>query len=147
MMNYMLATFACLAMLACGDGTTVPTLTVVDLAGSYSGLASGTDAGTPFTSQPVNVTISQSGRTLTGTWATLASSGTLNGTAGREPSPGTFCSSCFSFSLTQTAPCNGIFMGIGNAPSQNNIAIQLTGSYTGTYCGGSVTAQFSVDRI
>ena len=125
---------------ACGDGGSDPGPTIIDYPGNFVGTVSGTDAGTTVEDAPATLTISQSGLTLTGSWTTLGASGTFNGEACSDGS------SCYTFVLTQTQPCNGIFSGTGNASSQNNRATRLTGTYTGTYCGGEVQATFALDR-
>ena len=128
-----------LGVVACSGNDGSPGPEPLDFVGSYVGTVEGTDAGVQGEG-PATITLSQTDRTLTGTWTTLDASGTFSGEQCEPPN------SCFSFVLTQTQPCNGIFTGTGNASSQQNRAIRITGTYTGTYCGGEVDAQFALDR-
>lgn len=84
--------------------------------------------GTQFTA---TFTIVQAGSTFTGTFSTGGGfSGSLNGTVSSQT---------FSLTITQGAPCPGTFTGAGTA---NSTVTQMTGSYSGSDCNGTLAVDF-----
>jgi hypothetical protein len=110
------------------------TTITVDLTGYYTGTVIETEGGFTETYE-AEVTLTQTGNDLTGTWSNdEGESGTLEGTVAAD--------SVATFTITQVQPCTGSYSGTMNISNGGNT---LTGTYTGTYCGGSVRATFTLN--
>ncbi len=101
------------------------------LTGDFVGTADVSGAG----QFDVQITIIQTGTSLTGTWASSAggsgtAAGVVNGTT-------------VQFTLTQTDPCDGLYTGSAQVQSGGN---RISGSYSGNDCGFALSATFSVNR-
>lgn len=110
------------------------TTVTVDITGDYTGTVIETEGGFTDTYQ-ADVTLSQTGTDLSGTWSNdEGEAGTVEGTVAAD--------AVATFTLTQQQPCAGSYSGTINISNGGNT---LTGTYTGTYCGGSVRATFTLN--
>jgi hypothetical protein len=104
------------------------------LQGVYAGTASGTYAGFPFSAE-ISFALSTSGSVVTGSWTTDAGvSGTLTGT---------ISGSTLTFTLAENVPCTGSWSGTANIQQAGAF---LSGSFSGSDCGGSGTLTFTAER-
>lgn len=118
-----------------GPYTIIADVQSLGLNGVYQGLASGTYAGFPVSAN-ITFSIASTGADLGGTWSHSAgASGTLTGT---------LTGASFSFTLTETFPCPGTFTGSGTIEAAGS---HLTGSFSGSDCGGAASLSFTADRI
>jgi hypothetical protein len=121
-MRIILIVLTLLMASACGKSD--PAATVSNLSGTYKGPETGTQAGTPFTTEATAI-ITQSGSSITGTLTnTAGASGTLTGTLNGE--------TIENLVFTQSAPCSGTISGSGTI--RNNV-VTGTGSGTLAVCG------------
>ena len=128
----------------CSSGSSGPAGEPRSLGGSYVGTISGSQAGEPFTNAPVTVTIQQAapGAPFTGVWESPAGFGTLEGTT-----DGDVGNQTLTFTMTQTSPCAGSFTGTGfqgGVSSPQGEWNQISGSYSGAFCGGTVVVDHYV---
>ena len=87
----------------------------------------------------VTFRITQDGKSITGTWVTSGyTSGTLAGEIKKSGE-----NWLFTAEITQISPY-GIFKADGKIKDYGGY---ITGSYIGTYSGGSVNANFTVYRL
>src|SRR5262249_23319369 len=105
------------------------------LIGTYRGTISGEQQGQPISMQ-VSFTLIQEGSKVSGTWtATGGRSGIL---AGSIVGPNKL-----AVQVKQVNPCPGDFTGTATIGQDGTL---LGGSYTGSACGASVRASFTVVR-
>lgn len=114
----------------CGGGSSSPTAPTpppppppVQVAGQWSG----TMETSNYIALPVFVTLSQSGATVTGTWASQTGSaaiaGNISGTVDQSTFTGTI-----TYSINQTAGCSGSFSGSSTTATLNWSSAGFTGN-------------------
>lgn len=118
-----------------GSSGQLPEIGGAGLNGTYAGEITGNNRGQPFTMR-VSFTLVQSGNQIAGTWNTSGgTSGTVMGIVegGRVK----------DFRARQVNPCFGEFLGAAALEQDANV---LRGRYSGSDCGGTVTASFEAVR-
>jgi hypothetical protein len=129
---------AILASFGCGGSTNSVTGDPPTVTGTWNATVTANPAAGPFAAGQFTATftLAQSDAAVSGTYTTSdGASGTVSGTVSLHT---------LSFTLTQSAPCEGSFTGAGTII---DAWTQMSGGYAGSdSCAGSFTVNFTATR-
>ena len=109
---------------------------VPTVSGTYTGSMSGTVYGSPYAGT-LTITLTQNQDSVSGSYTSdVGSSGTVSITL----VPNTTA----DLTAFQASPCSGTFIGWASVEESGD---RITGSHSGTDCGGTVTTTFDVTRL
>ncbi len=129
---------AILLSFACGKSTDILTGPPQTVTGTWIASVTANPAGGSFAAGQFTATftLSQSGAAVSGTFTTSeGASGTVSGSVSLHT---------FTFTMTQTVPCDGSFTGEGTII---DAWTQMSGGYSGSdSCAGNFSASFTATR-
>ena len=129
---------AILSSFACAGSTDSLTGPPPTVTGTWNASVTANPVGDPFAAGQFTATftLSQSGAAVSGTFTTSeGASGTVSGSVSLHT---------FTFTLTQTVPCDGTFSGAGTII---DAWTQMSGGYAGSdSCAGTFSASFTATR-
>jgi hypothetical protein len=137
----LLAMIAGFVLVGCGGGGgdssgPAPIPPTVDVSGTWDALITrtgGTQGSIGF-QYPAVITMVQSGSSVSGTWITYGGGGQALGSVSGDD---------LDMTISQTSPCVGTYHGIGMVNAASN---QMSGTYAGADCGGTLQASFTASK-